>query len=477
MRKHYIRCLAVFSMIVGMLQFGVAESFAEASTATVTTEYALYDSLSPTEQKNLVTKQPEATITHDEENFRLIYQKKTAEPINQANKTTGATLQQINTHSVLQSSYKSLPKTGEQKQNKIIVYCGMIFLATAILLLVWKRRHAKKALLVLALIGGTGFTSIAAAATPELPAAKTETLAKGSTFKPDTSVSEYDYLGYIHSSNNHESPVVPEKKEGTVLVHFVDENGNTIAQDETLSGKIGEQYKSEAKTFTGYILKEVPENATGTFTEQQQEVTYVYTKEPVKRANVIVHYVDEEGVALAQDEKLTGNVGEQYTSEAKTITGYILKEVPENATGTFTEQQQEVTYVYEKEKQLGRVIIDFSKVTSNIGKDFYVDIYEDGVPKWTSVKAEGFVLYDTNYRIPDNGKLELEGEVGTKVVGPSGLNLEISGYLPLGLVYLDSEGVEQVAEMQGFRISFNEEATLTYTEENQTIVYNMYYPN
>ena len=353
----------------------------------------------------------------------------------------------------------------------------MIFLATGILLLVWKRRQAKKALLVLALIGGTGFTSIAAAATPELPAAKTETLAKGSAFKPDTSVSDYDYLGYIHSSNNHESPVVPEKKECTVLVHFVDENGNTIAQDETLTGNIGEKYTSEAKTINGYSLKEIRGNATGTFTDQQQEVTYVYTKEPVKRANVIVHYVDEEGVAIVPEVILTGNVGEQYTSEAKTITGYILKEVPENATGTFTDQPQKVTYVYEKEKQLGRVIIDFSKVTSNIGKDFYVDIYEDGVPKWTSVKAEGFVLYDTNYRIPDNGKLELEGEVGTKVVGPSGLNLEVSGYLQLGIVYLDSKGVEQVAEMQGFRISFNEEAPLTYTEENQTIVYNMYYPN
>lgn len=407
MRKHYIRCLAVLSMIVGVFQFGVAESFAEASTATVTTEYALYDTLSPTEQKNLVTKQPEATITQDEENFRLIYQKKTAQPVNQANKTTGATLQQTNTHQVLQSTYKTLPKTGEQKQNKTIVYCGIIFLATGILLLVWKRRQAKKALLVLALIGGTGFTSIAAAATPELPAAKTETLAKGSTFKPDTSVSEYDYLGYIHSSNNHDSPVVPEKKEGTVLVHFVDENGNTIVPAETL----------------------------------------------------------------------TGNIGEKYTSEAKTITGYSLKEVQGNATGTFTDQPQKVTYVYEKEKQLGRVIIDFSKVTSNIGRDFYVYIDEEGVPKWTSVKAVGFVLYDTNYRIPDNGKLELEGEVGNKVVGPSGLNLEVSGYLQLGIVYLDSEGVEQVAEMQGFRISFNEEAPLTYTEENQTIVYNMYYPN
>lgn len=477
MRKHYIRCLAVLSMIVGVLQFGVAESFAEASTATVTTEYALYDTLSPTEQKNLVTKQPEATITHDEENFRLIYQKKAAQPVNQTNKNTGATLQQTNTHQVLQSTYKTLPKTGEQKQNKIIVYCGMIFLATGILLLVWKRRQAKKALLVLALIGGTGFTSIAAAATPELPAAKTETLAKGSTFKPDTSVSEYDYLGYIHSSNNHESPVVPEKKEGTVLVHFVDENGNTIAQDETLTGNIGEQYKSEAKTIDGYIFKKVQGNATGKFTEQQQEVTYVYAKEPVKGADVVVHYVDEEDNTIAPDETLSGKIGEQYTSEAKTITGYILKEVPENATGTFTEQPQEVTYVYEKEKQLGRVFVDFSEITSNIGRTFYVYIDEEGVPKWTSVKAEGFFLYDTNYSIPDNGKLELEGEVGTKVVGPSGLNLEVSEYHPLGIVYLDSEGVKQVAEIPGTRVSFNEQVPLNYTEENQTIVYHMYVPN
>lgn len=477
MRKHYIRCLAVLSMIVGVLQFGVVESFAGASTATVTTEYALYDTLSPTEQKNLVTKQPEATITHDEENFRLIYQKKAEQPVNQTNKTTGATLQQTNTHQVLQSSYKSLPKTGEQKQNKIIVYCGMLFLATGIFLLVWKRRQAKRLLLVLAIVGGTGFTSIAAAATPELPASKTETLAKGSAFKPDTSVSDYEYLGYIHSSNNHESPVVPEKKEGTVLVHFVDENGNTIIPDVTLTGNIGEKYTSEAKTINGYCLKEVPENATGTFTNQQQEVTYVYTKEPVKKANVIVHYVDEEGNTIAPDEMLTGNIGEQYTTEENAVEGYIFKEVQGNATGTFTDQQQEVTYVYEKEKQLGRVIVDFSEITSNIGRNFYVDIYEDGVPKWTRVKAEGFFLYDTNYRIPDNGKLELEGEVGTKVVGPSGLNLEVSEYHPLGLIYLDSEGVEQVAEMQGTRISFNEQVPLNYTEENQTIVYHMYVPN
>lgn len=409
MKRYYIRCLAVLSMIVGVCQFGAAEGYAEESTATVTTEYALYDSLSTAEQKNLITEQPEAAITHDEENFRLIYQKKAVEPVNQAN--TEAPLQQTtrqtNTHPVLQSTYKTLPKTGEQKQNNMIPYFGIIFLAASILLLFWKRHQAKKALLVLVLVGGTGFTSISAAATLELPATKTETLTKGSAFKPDTSISGYDYLGYIHSSNNHESPVVPEKKDGKVLIHFVDEKSNIIAQDETL----------------------------------------------------------------------TGEVGKQYTSKAKTIIGYLLKEVQGNATGTFTDQQQEVTYMYEKEKQSGRVFVDFSEITSNIGRNFYVYIHEEGVPKWTSVKAEGFFLYDTNYPIPDNGKLELEGEVGTKVVGPSGLNLEVSEYHPLGIVYLDSEEVKQVAEIPGTRVSFNEQVPLNYTEENQTIVCHMYVPN
>ncbi|MFR3734156.1 MAG: hypothetical protein ACLTW7_16030 [Enterococcus sp.] len=39
----------------------------------------------------------------------------------------------------------------------MITYFEIIFLATGSLLLIWKRRQAKK-LLVLALVGGTGFT-------------------------------------------------------------------------------------------------------------------------------------------------------------------------------------------------------------------------------------------------------------------------------------------------------------------------------
>ncbi|MBC1422457.1 MucBP domain-containing protein [Listeria seeligeri] len=65
-------------------------------------------------------------------------------------------------------------------------------------------------------------------------------------------------------------------------------------------------------------------------------------------ADVSVKYVDADGNELAATETLSGNVDESYTSEAKTIDGWTLKETPANATGTFTDEAKTVTYVYEK---------------------------------------------------------------------------------------------------------------------------------
>ncbi|WP_271001902.1 MucBP domain-containing protein [Listeria seeligeri] len=65
-------------------------------------------------------------------------------------------------------------------------------------------------------------------------------------------------------------------------------------------------------------------------------------------ADVSVKYVDADGNELAATETLSGNVDESYTSEAKTIDGWTLKETPANANGTFTDEAKTVTYVYEK---------------------------------------------------------------------------------------------------------------------------------
>ncbi|MBC6298032.1 LPXTG cell wall anchor domain-containing protein [Listeria sp. FSL L7-1517] len=276
-----------------------------------------------------------------------------------------------------------------------------------------------------------------------------------------------------------------------VTVKYVDADGNELAAAETLSGNVDETYTSEAKTIDGWTLKETPANASGTFSDQAQTVTYTYVKNEVNKgtvgisfvsedgerqelvsslnlsyaypdgvpsntvtfgelaegatyndlregtlttdklwsdvlqnmvaymngtidaagfeaavgatpaqfdldliaenfegyefdeaayqanldkmvifeqnggsvnlqvpfkkiaevqagADVTVKYVDADGNELAAAETLSGNVDETYTSEAKTIDGWTLKETPANASGTFSDQAQTVTYVYEK---------------------------------------------------------------------------------------------------------------------------------
>lgn len=68
----------------------------------------------------------------------------------------------------------------------------------------------------------------------------------------------------------------------------------------------------------------------------------------VAGADVTVVYVDTEGNELAPKETLTGNVNDNYSSEAKTIDGWTLKETPKNSTGEFSKDAQTVTYIYEK---------------------------------------------------------------------------------------------------------------------------------
>ncbi|MBC2147807.1 MucBP domain-containing protein [Listeria booriae] len=132
-----------------------------------------------------------------------------------------------------------------------------------------------------------------------------------------------------------------------VTVQYLDTEGTSIHDDSVLIGLYTDPYISTAATIPGYALKTSPANATGTYSEKAQTVTYVYEK--IATQPVTVQYVDEHGVRIAPTEVLTGDYGKAYTSEAQHIAGYVLLETPTNATGVFTEQAQTVTYVYHKQ--------------------------------------------------------------------------------------------------------------------------------
>ena len=99
---------------------------------------------------------------------------------------------------------------------------------------------------------------------------------------------------------------------------------------------------------------------------------------PVKGGDITAKYIDLDGNKISDDVVKTGNVGETYTTEQKSIEGYIFKEVQGNTTGQFTDQAQTVTYVYTKNEipnVTGTVLV---KYVDTDGKKISEDLVKSG---------------------------------------------------------------------------------------------------
>jgi LPXTG-motif cell wall-anchored protein len=202
-----------------------------------------------------------------------------------------------------------------------------------------------------------------------------------------------------------------------VTVKYEDESGKSIADEETLQGKVGEDYNSVQKDIEGYTFKEVKDdNTSGKFTDQAQTVIYIYTKNPVAGKDVTVKYEDESGKSIADEETLQGNIGEEYNSIQKDIDGYTFKEVKDdNPSGKFTDQAQTVIYIYTKnpvnEEDLSHITVHDSdlKVGDNWSpEDNFGEAtdFDGKVEKFSDIIVEGSVdtkkagTYEVTYTIP-----------------------------------------------------------------------------
>ena len=147
-----------------------------------------------------------------------------------------------------------------------------------------------------------------------------------------------------------------------VTVKYEDTEGNELAAPTVMNGKIGLPYESEAKAIPGWFVAQTPSNATGTFSETAQEVIYVYERSDA--APVTVKYEDTEGNQLSAPTVLSGKIGLPYTSKAKAIPGWYVSQMPTNANGTYSENAQEVTYVYER-SDAALVIVRYEDMEGN----------------------------------------------------------------------------------------------------------------
>ena len=157
---------------------------------------------------------------------------------------------------------------------------------------------------------------------------------------------------------------------GGVIVHYVDEEGNKLTEDEVISGKVADSYKTEQKEIPNYDFVRVEGQTEGELVVDTIEVTYIYKKIPAK---VIVQYLEKDdtpddntdNVVLAEQEIIEGFSGDSYSTERKEIENFKLSgEIPANAEGVMTREDIYVIYYYER-KPSGIVTVKYVDVDTN----------------------------------------------------------------------------------------------------------------
>lgn len=71
----------------------------------------------------------------------------------------------------------------------------------------------------------------------------------------------------------------------SIIVHYQDEAGNKIAEDQVFEGHVNIGYGSIRKAIKGYTLKDWQGPTEGFFSDQPQTVTYIYSKGNEPAAN------------------------------------------------------------------------------------------------------------------------------------------------------------------------------------------------
>ena len=214
------------------------------------------------------------------------------------------------------------------------------------------------------------------------------TTAEGKVYELVPASTKGDETGKVKAGETTEVTYVYKEITGNVVVHYVDTEGNTLAEDtkDVENGSLSEKYdttdnkpaKLEKDGVVYYLtakeLKEGSKPENGAVVEGTTEITYVYEK----AGNVLVHYVDEAGNTLQADAVDTkdGKPGAKYDTSDNdmkptritTPEGKVFELVPASTKGNENGSVEagkttEVTYVYKEIK--GNVVVHYTDEAGN----------------------------------------------------------------------------------------------------------------
>ena len=82
---------------------------------------------------------------------------------------------------------------------------------------------------------------------------------------------------------------------GKVIVHYVDENGKVLTEKIITEGQVNvDTYLTEKLSFDNYNFVKVEGEETGTYTEEDTIVTYVYSyNDPIPNTGIVDNNIEE----------------------------------------------------------------------------------------------------------------------------------------------------------------------------------------
>ena len=263
------------------------------------------------------------------------------------------------------------------------------------------------------------------------------TTAEGKVYELVPTATKGDETGKVVAGETKEVTYVYKEVTGDVVVHYVDTEGNVIAEDkeDTKGASLNAKYDTTdnkpekiEKDGTIYYLTEKavkedskPEN--GDVVEGKTEVTYVYEK----AGQVVVNYTDDKGnpIQVSAVSTKDGKPGSDYNASDNgmkpnritTAEGKVYELIPQSTKGDETGKVKagettEVTYVYKE--ITGNVVVHYVDTegntlaadTKDVENGSLSDKYDTTDNKPAKLEKDGQVYYLTAKELKEDSKPE-----------------------------------------------------------------------
>lgn len=206
---------------------------------------------------------------------------------------------------------------------------------------------------------------------------------------------DFDQYEVTHTLNEQTITFIYQKIiAAPITIKHQDKEGNKLKEDDEIVGELGEQQTIKAPVLKGYKLVSNNDNQKVTFIEDKQTLIFIYDKDEDsgKTAGLVrIKYQDKGGNTLKETSILTGNIGDQQLIEAPDLIGYKLISDNNKQAITFTDKDQTIVFIYEKQSITATLPDTGVELGSNGGQDVNA-LSKSGLPKTNLIRNSRLIF-------------------------------------------------------------------------------------